>query len=89
MQSKLNVAAAFYFELADYSDSRVVEHLKIMIVQGEDRSYNDGVTRVDSYRIDVLHSADRDGPVGSVTHDLEFDLLVASDGLLYKLLMYR
>ena len=45
--------------------------------------------RCERPRVDVLHAADGDGVVIGVPHDLEFDLLVALDGLFHQNLMDR
>ena len=53
------------------------------------RRYDDGVTGVDTDRIEVFHITYRDGRIVGVTDDFVFDLLIALDTLLYKYLMYR
>ena len=89
VQGKLDVAAAFDFQLLDDLDGGVVEHLLILFAQRHDGSHHQRVAGVDTHGIDVLHAADGDGMVVGIPHDLELDLLVALDGLLHQHLMDR
>ena len=52
-------------------------------------TYHDGVARVNTNRIDVLHITDGNGGIVMIPHDLVFDFLEALDALLYKHLMHR
>ena len=60
-----------------------------MVIQCEDGCYNDGVACMHTNGIDVFHTADGDGMVGTVTHNLEFDFLIALYALFYQNLMHR
>ena len=55
-----------------------------MIAKGKNGSDYHTVTGVNTNGVDVLHTADGDSVVGGVTHNLELDLLVASNALLYE-----
>ena len=52
-------------------------------------TYHDGVARVNTNRIDVLHITDGNGGIVMIPHDLVFDFLEALDALLYEHLMHR
>src|SRR5699024_3891028 len=80
---------AFNLQLPDNLDGAVVEHLQVVVVQGHDGGYHNGVTGVNTHRVDVLHAADGDGMVIGVTHDLKLDFLIALDALFNQHLVHR
>ena len=88
VKGELYVTAAGDLQLADQLDGGVVEHLVFLVGEGHDGSHHDGVARMYANGVDILHTADGDGVIGRVTHNLELDLLVALDGLLDQNLMY-
>ena len=89
VKGKLDVAAALHLQRPDDFDGGVVEHLHVVVAEGHDGGDHHAVTGVDAHGVDVLHAADGDGVVTRIPHDLEFDLLVALDGLFHQNLMNR
>ena len=89
VQGKLHIAAAFNLQLPDNLDGAVVKHLQVVVVEGHDGGYHNGVTGVNTHRVDVLHAADGDGMVIGVTHDLKLDFLIALDALFNQHLVHR
>ena len=79
VERELAVAAADDAELRYDIERRGAKHLKFLIRKSEARRDNDGIARVYSDGIDVLHRADRDRVPGAVAQCLEFDLLPAED----------
>ena len=89
VERKLDVAAALHLQRPDDLDGGVVEHLHVVVAEGHDGGDHHAVAGVDAHGVDVLHAADGDGVVTRIPHDLEFDLLVALDGLFHQNLMDR
>ena len=77
IQCILRIAAALDAKLADNAQAGAAEHLIFMVRQRLRRSHNDGIARVYTNRIEVLHVADRDAVIIAITHDLILDLFPA------------
>ena len=80
VQSVLHVAAPFDLEVADDVDGCGAEHLVLAVGQGLGRSHYDGVAGVDTYGVDIFHSADDDAVVRAVPHDFKLHFLPARNG---------
>ena len=89
VKAVLNIAAAFDLEVADDVKRCGTEHLILAIGQRLGRSDDDGVTGMDTDRIDVFHGADDDAVVRTVSHDFEFDFFPAGDAAFYEDLIDR
>ena len=89
IKGKLNIAAAFDFQLPNDLDCAVIEHLKIMIVETQNRCNDHTVAGMDAYGIHIFHSTDGDGGVIAVPHDLEFDFLISAYALFDQHLVDR
>ena len=89
VQRELHITAAGDLQFLDQLDSRIVEHLQIVVVQGHNGRNNQAVAGVDANGVDIFHTTDGDGIVFTVTHNLELDLLIALDRLLDQYLMHR
>ena len=87
VQGKLNVATALDLEFPNDLDRAVLQHFEVVLVEGHNGRYDDGIARVDAHRIDVFHAADRDGVIGGVAHNFKLDLLVPLDALFHQDLM--
>ena len=82
LQSVLDIALANDAQVTDNLNSSSAEHVVLLIRQSLTRGNNDTVTGVDSERVEVLHVANGDTVVGSVTNNLVLNLLPALEGLL-------
>ncbi len=89
VQSKLYVAASFYFQGPDNFQGAVPEHVVFPVGERLAGSHHDGISRVDPHRIQILHIAHGDGGVVSVSYHFIFDLFISPDALLNKNLMDR
>ena len=87
VQGELDVAAALDSQFPDDLDGSVIQHLQVVVVQGHDGRNHNGVAGVNAHRIHVFHTADGDGVVIGVPHDLKFNFLVALDGFFDQNLM--
>ena len=76
IQRKLHIAAALNLQCPDHSEGTVAEHVVLLVGQGLGRADDNGITGMDSDRIDIFHIADGDGCVITVTHDFVLDFLV-------------
>jgi hypothetical protein len=84
LQSVLNIALANDTQVTDDLDGSSTEHVVLLVRQGLTRGNDDTVTGVNSERVEVLHVANSDTVVVSVTDDLVLNLLPALEGLLNK-----
>ena len=89
IERELNVTAAFDLKLTDDFDCGIVEHLKVMVVKRHDRRNYDRVACMNADGVNVFHAAYGDRVVVGVTHNLEFNLLIALNALFDKNLMNR
>ena len=81
IQRELDVAAAFHPQGPDQLQGAVPEHMVFPVRQGLGRADDDGVTCMDADRIQVLHVADRNRVVRSVSDHFIFNLFIAFDTL--------
>ena len=88
VERELYVTAALDLQLPNDTDRRVVEHLLVMLGQRHNGSDHQGVARVNTHRINILHAADGNGVIRRVAHDLKLNLLVALHTLFDQNLMY-
>ena len=88
IQRELYVTAALNLQCGDDLQRGRAEHLELLIGQGLGGGNDDGVTGVDTHRVDVLHGTDGDDVSGSVPHDFKFDFLPARDTALDQHLSY-
>ena len=77
----MNVALSHDSQVPNDIDGRGSKHVVILVRQSLGRSHNDGVTSVDTERVKVLHVADSNAVVCSITNDLILDLLPALERL--------
>ena len=89
VQGELDVAASLDAQRPDYLDRRVAQHLVLDVGEGLGGGEDDGVSGVDTDRVEILHGADDHGVVGAVAHHLVLDLLVPGDRLLDQALRDR
>ncbi|KAG2007663.1 hypothetical protein GB937_008476 [Aspergillus fischeri] len=82
LQSVLHVTFTNNTEVADNLDGSGTEHVVLFIRKGLTGSNDNTVTGMDTQRVKVLHVADSDTVVGSITDDFVLDLLPALEGLL-------
>ena len=75
----LRVAAALNAELADDPQTCAAQHLILVIGQRLCGRNNDTVSRMNTNRVKILHTADGNAVIVSVTNDLELDLLPSRD----------
>ena len=75
----LCVAAALNAELADDPQTGTAQHLILVVGQGLRGRNNDTVSRMDTDRVKILHTADGNAVVVPVTDDFELDLLPSRD----------
>ena len=84
----LYVTAAFYFKLADDLDRAVVKLFVMLGREGEYGSHNYRVAGVNANGVDIFHTANGNGFIVAVTHNLKFNFLVALNALFNKNLMH-
>ena len=82
LQSVLDIALANDAQVTDDLNGSSTEHVVLLIRQSLTRGNNDTVTGVDSERVEVLHVANGNTVVVSVTNNLVLNLLPALEGLL-------
>ena len=83
-QCVLNVTSACNSKLCDNVQGRGTEHLVLFVSKSLGRSNYDGVSCVDTNRVNVLHIADSDAVSCTVTHYLILDFFPACDTALYQ-----
>ena len=88
MKGILYVTSTCNTKLCDDVKSRCTKHLILFITKGLGRSNYDGVTGMDTNRVNVLHVADCDAVSYAVSHYLILDLFPSGDTSLYKNLTY-
>ena len=89
MQCILHITTAFDLQFTNDLNSRIVQLLLLLGLQSHDGRHNDRVTGMNTNRVDVFHTADGNGMVSGVTHDLKLNLLIALNTLLNQNLVYR
>ena len=88
MKSVLYVTSTCDAKLCDDIKSRCTKHLILFISKCLGRSNYDGVTGVDTNRVNVLHIADCDAVSCTVSHYLILDFFPSGDTSFYKNLTY-
>ena len=83
-QCVLNVTSACDSKLCDNVQGRGTKHLVLFVSKSLGRSNYDGVSCVDTNRVNVLHVADSDAVSCAVTHYLILDFFPACDTALYQ-----
>ena len=83
-QCVLNVTSTCDSKLCDNVQGRGTEHLVLFVPKSLGRSNYDGVSCVDTNRVNVLHVADSDAVSCTVTHYLILDFFPAGDAALYQ-----
>ncbi len=81
VERELDVALADDPQVADGLERDRPQRLDLAVGQRLHRRDDDGITRVDAERVDVLHGADADALVGAIAHDLELELLAPREAL--------
>ena len=89
VKTVLDIAAAFDLEVADDVEGCGTEHLILSIGQRLCRSDDDGVTGMNTDRIDIFHGTDDDAVIRTVSHDFEFDFFPAGNAAFYEDLIDR
>ena len=84
VQRQLHVAAAHDPQMGDDVQRRLAEHLELLVRQRLGGGHHNGVSGVDTHRVEVFHRADGDHIAHAVPHGLELDLLPAEDGPLHQ-----
>ena len=84
VQRKLYVTASCYIQLIDNIKSRGTQHLIFLVRQSLGRRYNDTVSCMDAYGINILHVADSDTVPCTVAHHFIFDLLPSCNAPLHQ-----
>mmetsp|Transcript_59704 Transcript_59704/g.176908 ORF Transcript_59704/g.176908 Transcript_59704/m.176908 type:complete len:576 (+) Transcript_59704:1946-3673(+) len=75
MQSVLNVALPHNAQVTHHLDGRLSEHEIFPIRESLGGRHHDGISRVDTQRVEILHVAHRDAIVGGITDYLVLQFL--------------
>lgn len=84
VESILDVALSNNAEMSDNPDGSCTEHVVVLVGKRLRRSNDDGVTGVNTKRVEVLHVANSDAVVLAITNNLVLDLLPALHTALNK-----
>ena len=87
VKSELHVAASLYLQCPYYLEGTVTEHVVFLVREGLAGSHDYGVSRMDAYRVEILHVAYGDGSVIGISHHLVLDLLISLNALFHQDLM--
>ncbi len=88
-EGELNVAAAFDPELRDYPKRGRAKHLVVLVAQRLGGRNHDGISCMDTHRVNVLHVADGDHVARRVTHHFVLNLFPADQVALHQHLSDR
>ena len=72
--------------MADDADGKLTQFMVFLVCQRLGRSNHDGLAGVDTQRVEVLHVADRDTVVVTVTHHFILDFLPTAERFLHQYL---
>ena len=89
MKSDLDVTRSFDLQRTNDLQACRTKHLILFITQSLSRGYNDTIARMNSNRIKIFHTTNRDAVICSITNHFKFNFFPASHTSLNQCLLNR